>query len=192
MDNAENACIENVLHGQAAAYESLVNRYQAGLVAFLWNLLGNGEDARDAAQDVFIKAYVNLKCFDHRRSFKTWLFTIAYNRGIDLLRRKRNLLDFWSQETAGNHLQRSTTTVGPLEQSPLWRPLLARLTAQERAVLALKYNEDLDAGGIATALGCSESTIRVHFLNARRKLKKELQAAGFVGASKSAQTKEAL
>lgn len=191
MDSYENACIEKVLQGEAAAYETLVNRYQAGLVAFLWNLLGNGEDARDAAQDVFIKAYVNLKRFDRTRSFKTWLFTIAYHCGIDLLRRKRNLLDFWSKETAGNHLQRSTITMGPLEHSPLWQPLLTRITAQERSVLALKYNENLAAGEIAAALGCSESTVRVHLLNARRKLKKELQAAGLIGALKSAQTKEA-
>jgi len=191
MDNAENACIEKVLRGEADAYESLVSRYQAGLVAFLWNLLGNGEDARDAAQETFIKAYVSLGRFDRSRSFKTWLFAIAYNRGIDLLRRKRNLLAFWRNETAGSHPQQSTIAMGPLEQSPLWQPLLTRITAQERSVLALKYNEDLGIDEIAAALGCSESTVRVHLLNARRKLKKELRAAGFVGAQKRAKAEEA-
>jgi RNA polymerase sigma-70 factor (ECF subfamily) len=181
-----------VLRGDSPAYELLVSRYQARLVAFLWNLLGSGEDARDAAQDVFIKAYVNLGRFDRSRSFKAWLFAIAYNNGIDLLRRRRNLFNFWRKETAGDcQPPVATAAAVPLEQSPMWRPLLARITAQERSVLALKYNEDLGIGEIAAALGCSQTTVRVHLLNARRKLKKELQAAGFVAGLKRAKAEEA-
>lgn len=191
MDTAENACIERVLRGESSAYESLVNRYQAGLVAFLWNLLGNGEDARDAAQEAFIKAYVNLGRFDRTRSFKTWLFAIAYKHGIDLLRRKRPLPDLWDKMTTTGHAPFAAAEPGPIEESPMWRPLLARITTQERAVLALKYNEGLEIGEISSALGCAESTVRVHLLNARRKLKKELQVAGFAGAWEKAQAEEA-
>ena len=60
----ENNRIERVLHGDPAAFECLVRKYQARLVAFLWNLLGSGDDARDAAQETFIRAYANLGRFD--------------------------------------------------------------------------------------------------------------------------------
>jgi RNA polymerase sigma-70 factor (ECF subfamily) len=186
MDEAD--WIDRVLQGDAAAFENLVDRYQARLVAFLWNLLGSGDDARDAAQDAFVQAYTRLGQFDRSRGFKSWLFAIAYNRGIDLLRRRRRFRHFWLRQAAGE--ERPATAVRAIEESPLWRPVLRKVTPQERSVLALKYNEDWDALEIAAILGCSESTVRVHLLNARRKLKKELQAAGFASMVKSASAGE--
>ena len=79
---------------------------------------------------------------------------------------------------------------GGIEESAIWRPALRRVTPQERSVLALKYNEDCDSAEIAAMLGCSESTVRVHLLNARRKLKKELQAAGFAVGAKEPRAEE--
>lgn len=183
MSTNENDWIGKVLQGDAAAFENLVGKYQARLVAFLWNLLGSGEDARDAAQDAFIRAYVKLGQFDRSRSFKNWLFAIAYNQGIDLLRKKRSFRRFWERETAEIDPP-LTSAAGTIENSPFWCPALLRITPQERAVLALKYNEDCGTKEIADAFGCSESTVRVHLLNARRKLKKELHAAGFAARPK--------
>lgn len=189
MSMDEKDWIEKVLRGDPAAFESLVNKYQARLVAFLWNLLGSGEDARDAAQDAFVQAYVRLGQFDTTRSFRSWLFAIAYNRGIDLLRRKRSFRLFWQKQAAcGEPL---IAVAGGIEESAIWRPALRRVTPQERSVLALKYNEDCDSAEIAAMLGCSESTVRVHLLNARRKLKKELAAAGFTAAAGRANAEEA-
>jgi RNA polymerase sigma-70 factor (ECF subfamily) len=185
----EKDWIEKVLRGDPAAFESLVNKYQARLVAFLWNLLGSGEDARDAAQDAFVQAYVRLGQFDITRSFRSWLFAIAYNRGIDLLRRKRSFRLFWQREVAS--AEPALAVAAPLEESPFWQPVLHRITPQERSVLALKYNEDCDSAEIAAMLGCSESTVRVHLLNARRKLKKELAAAGFTAGAGRANAEEA-
>jgi RNA polymerase sigma-70 factor (ECF subfamily) len=174
----ENACIEKVLLGDAAAYEFLVGKYQSRLVSFLWNLLGCGEDARDAAQEVFIKAYFHLGSFDRMRSFKSWLFAIAYHCAVDMLRKKKHLLRFWQRQACEDPEAEVAAGGGRIEESPLWQPFLRKITAQERAVLALRYNEDYSANEIAAALGCSASTVRVHLLNARRKLKKELQATG--------------
>jgi RNA polymerase sigma-70 factor (ECF subfamily) len=188
----ENAYIEKVLLGDQAAFSHLVGKYQSRLVAFLWNLLGCGEDARDVAQEVFIQAYVRLNSFDRSRSFKPWLFAIAYNRGIDSLRKKRSFLRFWQQQTNENPEPISATGNGFIEESPLWQPLLGKLTAQERAVLALKYNEDCGTTEIASTFGCSESTVRVHLLNARRKLQKELLVAGLAARLKEPKAEEVL
>jgi len=185
----ENSWIDRAQHGDAAAFANLVERYQGRLVAFLWNLLGCGDDARDAAQDAFVQAYQGLGHFDGSRPFKNWLFAIAYNRGIDLLRRKQRFHRFWEREAAAG--APATRPTAGLEESPLWRPALRRLTAQERSVLALAYNEGWAAAEIGAILGCSESTVRVHLLNSRRKLKKELQAAGFNASLKKASAGEA-
>jgi len=190
MSMDDNRWIEKVLQGDQAAYENLVCTYQARLVAFLWNLLGCGEDARDAAQEVFIQAYVKLGQFDRSRSFKNWLFAIAYNRGVDLLRKKRSFRRFWQRESSSGDPLAVEEAAGAIEDSPFWRPVLRKITPQERSVLALKYNEDCGAGEIADTLGCSESTVRVHLLNARRKLKKELHAAGFAARGKKPNSEE--
>ena len=176
----ENACIEKVLLGDAAAYEFLVGKYQSRLVSFLWNLLGCGEDARDAAQEVFIKAYFHLGSFDRLRSFKSWLFAIAYHCAVDMLRKKKHIRRFWQRQAWEDPEPENAAAGGRIEESPLWQPFLRKITAQERAVLALRYNEDFAAEEIAAAMGCSASTVRVHLLNARRKLKKELQSAGIL------------
>jgi RNA polymerase sigma-70 factor (ECF subfamily) len=178
MDSDENGWIERARGGDAGAFELLVGRYQGRLVAFLWNLLGSGDDARDAAQDAFVQAFSGLGRFDGSRSFRSWIFAIAYHRGIDLLRRKRRFRRFWLREAAVGDAA-AAGAAPTLDDSPFWRPVLKRVTPQERAVLSLKYGEDYGTGEIAAALGCTESTVRVHLLNARRKLKCELHAAGY-------------
>jgi RNA polymerase sigma-70 factor (ECF subfamily) len=189
MDMDESLFIERVRRGDAAAYEHLVKKYQARLVVFLGNLLGSIDDARDVAQEVFIRAFVQINKFAPGRSFKAWLFAIAFNRGIDLLRKKRNFRRFWERSTAALDIHPAGAGRS-LDESFFWQSILLRMTAQERSVLALKYNENCDSGEIAIALGCSESTVRVHLLNARRKLKRELQAAGFVAGRKRPKTEE--
>jgi RNA polymerase sigma-70 factor (ECF subfamily) len=189
MSMEENDWIEKVRQGDPAAYENLVRKYQARLVAFLWNLLGSGDDARDASQDAFVQAFVGLGRFDRSLSFRSWLFAIAYNRGIDLLRQKKSFRRFWQRAAAS--AEPALSVAAGLEDSPFWHPVLRRITPQERAVLALKYNEGCASGEIAAMLGCSESTVRVHLLNARRKLKKELVAAGFSAGSKKPTIEEA-
>ncbi|TFG77768.1 MAG: sigma-70 family RNA polymerase sigma factor [Chrysiogenales bacterium] len=186
----ENACIEKVLLGDAAAYEVLVGKYQSQLVSFLWNLLGCGEDARDAAQEVFIKAYFHLGSFNRMRSFKSWLFAIAYHCAVDMLRKKKRLRRFWQRQACEDLEPESAAAGGRIEESPLWQPFLRKITPQERAVLALRYNEDFAAEEIADALGCSASTVRVHLFNARRKLKKELQNAGLTVGSQMPRAEE--
>jgi RNA polymerase sigma-70 factor (ECF subfamily) len=177
MGMNELECIDRTLQGDPNAYENLVRRYQARLVAFLWNVLGNGDDARDAAQEVFVQAYVGLRRFDRSLSFRNWLFAIAHHRGIDLLRKKQSFRRFWERAALGGEPFIGATP--PIEESPVWRLALRRITPQERSVLALMANEGLRAPEIAAMLGCREATVRVHLLNARRKLKKELHAAGF-------------
>ncbi len=179
MSTDENGWIERVQGGDAGAFELLVKRYQGRLVAFLWNLLGSGDDARDAAQESFVLAYARLGQFDASRSFRSWLFAIAYHHGVDQLRRRRRFRRFWLQLAASGDADTAGAPAA-LEDLPFWRPLLRRITPQERAVLALKYNEDCGTGEIAAMLGCSETTVRVHLLHARRKLKCELRAAGYV------------
>jgi RNA polymerase sigma-70 factor (ECF subfamily) len=81
--------IGEALAGDRDAFGALVLRHQRGLVNFLYRLVGSRDGATDLAQEVFLKVFVSLDSFDPRYRFTTWLYRIASNAAIDLLRKKQ-------------------------------------------------------------------------------------------------------
>ena len=86
----EKQCIERIKGGDAEAYRELVERYQTGLIIHCENMLHDREDGEDIAQEAFIKAFKNLNEFSGEKArYSTWLYRIATNLCIDLLRKNR-------------------------------------------------------------------------------------------------------
>jgi RNA polymerase sigma-70 factor (ECF subfamily) len=171
MDDSE--LIARCRAGEASAFEALVNRYQAPLLTMAWSLLGNREDALDAAQQAFAAAFCKLDAFDPGRSFKNWLFAIAWKDCLDMKRR---------QKTAQKNLRRLAGEIvlatdpdpgdpSRLEDSSVFGPLLAKLKPRERVALSLRMNEECTAAEIADVLGCTESSARVYVFNAIRRIR---------------------
>jgi RNA polymerase sigma factor (sigma-70 family) len=171
MDDTE--LIARCRAGDESAFETLVNKYQPSLLSMTWSILGDREDARDVSQQAFLAAFSHLDGFDHSRSFKNWLYAIAWKDCLDLKRRRKTrrlFLERLKAETA------PATDPGddplPLEASEAFSPLLGRLRLKERLALTLKMNEGYNASEIARVLGCSESSARVYAFNAVRKLRR--------------------
>jgi len=80
--------LEASRRGDSAAFRTLVLRYQIDLIRFLTRLMGDRQLAEDAFQETFLQVYVSADTFDPTKRFKPWLFTIAANKGRDILRRK--------------------------------------------------------------------------------------------------------
>jgi len=86
----EQKHITQILNGDTNAYRGLVDRYQTGLIIHCENILKNRHDGEDIAQEAFIKAYKNLNNFSKDKAqFSTWLYRIATNLCIDLLRKNK-------------------------------------------------------------------------------------------------------
>ena len=86
----EQRCISKILRGDTDRYRELVERYQTGLIIHCENILKSREDGEDVAQEAFIKAYKNLANFSGEKAhFSTWLYRIATNLCIDLLRKNK-------------------------------------------------------------------------------------------------------
>ncbi|MGQ9560727.1 MAG: RNA polymerase sigma factor [Candidatus Oleimicrobiaceae bacterium] len=83
------ALVEKFRNGDVTAYEELVRRYQDKVMATCVRMLGNREDAEDAAQEVFVKVYDALPRFDPRAKFSTWLYRITINHCLNVLRARR-------------------------------------------------------------------------------------------------------
>lgn len=92
--SAENQTVARVLAGETNAFRMLVKQYQQPVFRFVRNLIGDEHDAEDVTQDVFLAAFNHLSSYDAKRAaLQTWLFTIARNRCVNYLKRKRPVLD---------------------------------------------------------------------------------------------------
>ncbi len=120
--------VELALDGDEDAYGVLVRRYQRRLTAFLGQLVGDIELARELSQEAFIRAWSALARFDPRYRFSTWLFRIAHNLGIDHLRRRRlKTVGLYRTDSDGDEVE---VVVADLDKDPLGH-LENRVLAEE-------------------------------------------------------------
>lgn len=169
----EEELIRSAQLGDRDAFAGLVSRHEKKLLALCWNMLGEREEARDAAQDALLQAFQNLARFDAGRSFCQWLLGIGAKRCLDRLRKRKTFLRYF-QGHANEWLAREGPRPEAVAETESAGRLLQKLPARERAAVSLAVFEGFGAREIAAALGCSENTARVHLFNARVRLKKEV------------------
>ena len=157
-----------------AAFDVLVERYQGRAYRLAWSLLRDAEDARDVSQEAFLRVYRTAGRFRGEARFSTWFYRILVNLCLDHRRRGswwRRLLvrDDGDRDPERAVLERQPApfadpgeTIGRTQlMSRLWGAV-DRLSPQQRAALLLHVQEELSTSQIASVLGCSEATVRVH------------------------------
>ncbi|MDP3990966.1 MAG: sigma-70 family RNA polymerase sigma factor [Candidatus Nealsonbacteria bacterium] len=170
--------------GDEKSLEILIKRYLKPIFSFTYRYVGNSQEAEDITQDVFVKVWRNLKKFDRNRSFKTWIFSIAKNACIDVLKKKKSIPFSELEDGEGKNafLERLVDTA-PLPDELFARADMARIlnSAMEkllpkyRMVLFLRYNDHFNFREIAESLGESLDTIKSRHRRALIMLKKLLQ-----------------
>jgi len=167
--------------GDEPALDELIARKSGALLQLAWRLVGDREEARDIVQLTFLRAWEHRLRYDERFSPNTWLYRIATNLGIDLLRsrgaRQRQL------EPVRSHFVRLAdsrrSSVGELEDrevTAILHELAGALSERQRAVFVLREVEGLASAEVADVLGCQPSTVRNHLFAARKILRRELAA----------------
>lgn len=165
--------------GDQAAFGELVKRHQAGVRRCAARILGDDEEGRDIAQAAFIRAWENLAKYDPAWSFSTWLYRIASNLAIDVLRARDS-----RDRTHQTHIRlvgesespRALERVTENEVERIFGELSERLTPAQRAAFVLREVQGLSTAEVAEAVGCSEATVRNHVFQARAVLRRELAA----------------
>ena len=160
--------IRRVLHDDDHALKELVDRHLPSVYTFCLRYTGSTEDAQDATQEAFLKAWKKLKRFDTKKSFRTWLFTIAKNSATDLLRKCKSipLSRFDIEDT--NVLTDTLADPEPLPDELFQRAslasdardALAQLSSRDRAILNLRYEENESFETIAHILKMPANTVR--------------------------------
>lgn len=166
--NDDGLWVSRCLRGDASAFEPLVQRYQRVLFSVAYRMLGNYEDALDATQNAFIKAYQGLDGYDPRRRFFSWIYRIAVNECLNARRARR----------PGEQLDERLpdAEAGPQEiaehgeRSASIDAALVRLSEEHRLVLVLRHFADLSYDEMSEALGIPEKTVKSRLFEARQRL----------------------
>jgi RNA polymerase sigma-70 factor (ECF subfamily) len=165
-DRDDAALVARCLAGHQDAYEAIVTRYQRGLFNVALRMLGNYEDARDATQNAFVKAYEHLSTFDPDQRFFSWLFRILKNECLNVLRARRP-----SQPVSLD--MPSARGADPVEVQERQRAIqlaLMSLSTEYREVVVLRHYTDLSYDEIATALGIPATKVKSRLYTARQQL----------------------
>lgn len=164
---AEAGLIEAALAGQRGAVEQLLGRHRRSVVALCYGILGNAEDAEDAAQETFLRALQGLSRFRGDSPFRPWLMRIALNLCFSW-KRSRHATDPWA-ETA----EALRTAASPEDIALNHLHLLAALGTlppHRRAALLLKEWEGCSMAEIGGLLGWNEDRVKNELYRARRAL----------------------
>ena len=151
--------LTRALAGDAAAFGMLVRTHQRSVYSLALRMVSDRQKAEDLAQEVFLQLHRNLAAIESGAHLAFWLRKVTLNRSIDRLRREPKLeaipLD------AADGVVSEAEDADPLLARRL-STLVAQLPAAPRAVLLLRYQEDLDPTEIARTLGMSVNTVKSH------------------------------
>ena len=168
--------VDQSLRGDRASFGQLMHRYAGAVYNLTYRMLGSAEDAEDASQEIFLRAYTRLASFDRQRRFSTWLLSIGSNYCIDRLRRRRfSWLTLDDAAFALPSKERSPERIAlDHEQQAIVQLALQQLPENYRMVTVLRYWSDLSYEEIAKVTGLPESTIKTRLHRARHMLAKAL------------------
>jgi RNA polymerase sigma-70 factor (ECF subfamily) len=180
---SDERLVELSLDGDEGAFGVLVRRYQRRLTAFLSQLVGDIELARELSQEAFVRAWSALERFDPRYRFSTWLFRIAHNLGIDQLRRRRlQTTPLYRTDSEGDEIE---VVVPDLEKDPLGhlenralaselRQVIDGLRPEYRELVLLRHFAGLSYQEIADFTEMPLGTVKNKLFRAHSVLRKAL------------------
>lgn len=174
MSEQEARWIEQALQGNQTAFGFLVDAYQKPVFSVCYRMLGNSNDAEDAAQESFIRAYTNLKKYDPTRSFATWMLSIASHYCIDQMRKRRLATvstDVLPTEIiADNNAPNPERELRQNEKDKRIQNTLMTLKPTDRAAIVLRYWHEYSEVEIAESLDLTVSAVKSRLFRARRAL----------------------
>ncbi|HTK48317.1 MAG TPA: RNA polymerase sigma factor [Gemmatimonadaceae bacterium] len=171
---SDRAIIQQVLAGEVEAFARLVDRHYARCARIAVRILGNHEDAEEAIQDAFLRAYRALDSYEHRERFSAWLTRILVNQCRTALARSRRR----DAVFADLDLRQAHFAIEAAPDDGAWPELervLARLPAEQREAIVLRYADDLTYEEMSRITGAGESALKMRVQRAFARLRALLQ-----------------
>jgi RNA polymerase sigma-70 factor (ECF subfamily) len=179
MELTDLAFVTRARMGDAGAFRALVERHSCPLFRLAFRMTGNQQDAEDVVQESFLRAWRQLGRFDERASFGTWLYRIATNCSLDLIRSRKRRSDFSEVEDPVSALPSGDPSPERVAMSGEVRERVAEamdeLSASERTAFVLRHFEGMRIEDVSRALGCQPGAAKHSVFRAVQKLRRALE-----------------
>lgn len=176
-DDVDAARVRKCLAGDPRAFAVLVEQYERPVYNVALRMLRNPEDARDVSQSAFLKAYENLPNYDPQYKFYSWIYRIAINESLNVLRvrgRSAGPVDErFPEDGAGPNELLATDQTRDVVLAAV-----GRLKPEHRAVIVLRYFAELDYEDMSEVLAIDAKTVKSRLYTARQLLKDRLATCG--------------
>jgi RNA polymerase sigma-70 factor, ECF subfamily len=178
--DAEAFVLAQARAGNREAFRTLVERHSRAVFRVAYRITGNDADAEDVVQDTFIRAYTELKRFEARSGFGTWLHRIAANCAIDLIRKRPRHVVHDEDEAEPLLARLASPAPGPdriaagRQTRQRIDEVLDRLTPLERAAFTLRHLEQQSIDEISATLGQNPAATRHSIFRAVAKMRRAL------------------
>jgi len=155
-------------------FDTLYKRYSGKIFSKCISLLKDEAKAKDATQEIFTKIFLNLAKFNEKSKFSTWIYSITYNYCIDYLRKRKK-----DQRLFSDEMEDPPDVVDDVPDNELLeievsrlKIILEKIPPGDKAILLMKYQDDLQIKDIATVLNKTESAIKMKIKRAKHKAQK--------------------
>lgn len=178
--------IARIAKGEEDAFEILVNRHQTSVLNLIYRFIGDRTQAKDLAQEVFIRVWQSAKGYEPKAKFTTWIYKITTNLCLNEIKsaRRRRWFPFHRSDEDNERSVEETFSDGSptaedllleRERSRQISEALHSLPENQRMALILKRYDDLPYQEIAQIIGCSVSAVESLLVRAKRTLREKLK-----------------
>ena len=174
MEYSDTDLVSAARAGDTAAFDQLIGRHQERVFAVAYHILGNAEDAADAQQEAFVRAWTKLRGFRGEASFSTWVHKIAVNICIAKKQQSRPTSCLETDEVQSD-LADQQDCQDRIVNSVVVRELLAGMPAKQRTVLVLREIDGMSIGEISEVTGTSTEAVRKQLWRIRKLFAELLQ-----------------
>ena len=177
--------LENAQAGDAGAFDDLVRCYRQRVYGTIVRLIGQGADADDVRQDVFVRVYLSLGQLRSLAVFESWLYRLTVNAAYDYLRKRRRSAEVCMTDLSDEQLRSADATAGTKRvesdnSRALARELLGAISEPDRVLLWRKEIHGLSLKELRQIYSCNEGALKVRLFRAR---KRALEAHERMGAA---------
>jgi len=166
--------INRVLEGHTDAFSTLVARYQSLVYTIVIRIVKNKELAEEVAQDSFVKAYQSINKFRGDSKFSTWLYTIAYRKSLDAIKKEKRIVSSeLIEDISEGQIEQVGDALGYLqdqERKQVIKQSIMRLPEDEATIVTLFYFEEKSVKEIVEIVGLSQDNVKIKLYRSRKKL----------------------
>ena len=171
--------IQKISERDLTAFQKLVEHHKAFVYNTCYNFIGNHQQAEETAQDVFLQIYKSASAFRHQSKVSTWLYRIAVNRSLNVIRRNKRsrwIKSLTTEEIEEARGKEPDKLLEKKEMKDLLKAAVDSLPEKQRVVFILNKYENLSPGEIAEILDISTNSVEVRIHRAKINLQKKLSS----------------